>query len=226
MNGSMDLIETFQKAKFSESIDVVIAPPTIYISSMKPAGYQLACQNVHFKASGAFTGETSVAMVKELGAKWIIVGHSERRHLFGETNQDVRLKVEAVLDGGLAVILCVGETLEQREANETVTVIQEQLDSALAGRCLDNIVIAYEPVWAIGTGKVATPEQAQQVHQFIRDHLSKAYTNTDGLRIIYGGSVNGANSKALVECEDIDGFLVGGASLKLDEFSTIITNAQ
>lgn len=185
---------------------------------------ELSAQDAYHKPSGAFTGEISAAQLKDAGIPWVILGHSERRTLFHETNEDVATKTKAALENGLNVILCVGESLEQREKNESINVVISQVEAA-AKNISDwsKVVIAYEPVWAIGTGKVATAEQAEEVHKAIRDWLAKSISAdvAKSERIIYGGSVNGKNAKELASQPDIDGFLVGGASLK-PEFVDIV----
>ena len=185
---------------------------------------ELSAQDAYHKPSGAFTGEISSAQLKDAGIPWVILGHSERRTLFHETNEDVATKTKAALENDLNVILCVGETLEQREKNESINVVISQVEAA-AKNISDwsKVVIAYEPVWAIGTGKVATAEQAEEVHKAIRDWLAKSISAdvAKSERIIYGGSVNGKNAKELDSQPDIDGFLVGGASLK-PEFVDIV----
>ena len=188
----------------------------------------MAAQNAYHKPSGAFTGEVSVTMLKDAGIPWVILGHSERRTLFHESDANVAEKTAAALAENLSVILCIGETLEQREANETVNVVVRQLD-AVADHVKDwsKIVVAYEPVWAIGTGKVATSEQAQEVHAAIRKWATEKLgkDTADQLRIIYGGSVAAKNRKELAQRPDIDGFLVGGASLKPEFVDIVNANA-
>jgi triosephosphate isomerase len=182
-------------------------------------------QTLNPNAQGAHTGETSGAMLKDMGCKYVLVGHSERRAIYGESDVDVALRFKAALDAGLEPILCVGETLEQREANETQSVVAGQLDAVIDSVGIDafgKAVIAYEPVWAIGTGLTATPEQAQSVHAFIRDKLSSLNVIISGqLRILYGGSVKGSNAAELFAQNDIDGGLVGGASLTAEDFLAI-----
>jgi triosephosphate isomerase len=178
---------------------------------------------MYFEASGAFTGEVSAAMLLDVGAKYVILGHSERRHIFKETDADVNKKTHAALAAGLAPIVCVGELLEEREAGKTAQVIKSQFDGSLAGiteEQIKGIVIAYEPVWAIGTGKVATPAQAEDVHADLRSLLAKRYNAAVAaeVRILYGGSVKASNAGELLGQPNIDGALVGGASLKVDEF--------
>ncbi|KAI3624117.1 triose-phosphate isomerase [Malassezia furfur] len=233
MNGSMSqyksLITDLQNAKLDPNTQVVIAPPALYLlpakDLLKDSGkMELSAQDAYHKPSGAFTGEISSAQLKDAGIPWVILGHSERRTLFHETNEDVATKTKAALENDLNVILCVGETLEQREKNESINVVISQVEAA-AKNISDwsKVVIAYEPVWAIGTGKVATAEQAEEVHKAIRDWLAKSISAdvAKSERIIYGGSVNGKNAKELASQPDIDGFLVGGASLK-PEFVDIV----
>ncbi len=203
--------------------EVVIAPPALYLllasSELSQPTVAVSAQNVYDKPNGAFTGEISVAQLKDIGIHWTILGHSERRTVLGETDEVVAAKTRAALDGGVSVVWCCGESLEEREAGKTIAVIEKQL-AALAAKVSGDdwkkIVIAYEPIWAIGTGKVATIEQAQEVHAAIRKWLKEKVSAAvaDETRILYGGSVNGKNSKDLAKQEDIDGFLVGGASLK------------
>lgn len=193
-------------------------------------GIQLAGQNVYSAPSGAYTGEISASMLKDVGCAYVILGHSERRHVFGEPDRLINQKIKAAQSSGLKVIFCVGETLEQKENNQTTQTIREQLEKGLEGLAaedLDTFVIAYEPVWAIGTGKNASPEQAQDVHRFIREHLLNSFGNEVSMatRILYGGSVTPKNSESLLAKEDVDGALVGGASLIADSFYAIITSA-
>lgn len=174
-------------------------------------------QNMHWDAEGAYTGEVSAAMLSELGCTFVIIGHSERRRYFNETDETVQKKVNSALQSGITPIICVGETLEQRQQQLTRKVIESQLDIALAHvEDASNVVIAYEPIWAIGTGETATPEQAQEIHAVIREHVSSE------TRIIYGGSVHPDNIGSLMEQTDIDGALVGGSSLDPDEFAAIV----
>ncbi len=202
---------------------MVVAPPSLYLllvrEHLKPA-IHVAAQNVFDKPNGAFTGEISVSQLKDSDITWTILGHSERRTVLGESDAVVASKTKVATDGGVGVIWCCGESLEQREANKTIDVIEGQLKALkakLAGtQDWSNIVVAYEPIWAIGTGKVATVEQAQEVHAAIRKWLKAEVSAdvADATRILYGGSVNGKNCKDLSKQPDIDGFLVGGASLK------------
>ncbi|RWW27917.1 hypothetical protein GW17_00007625 [Ensete ventricosum] len=201
--------------------EVVVSPPFVFLSLVKSllrSDFQVTAQNCWVRKGGAFTGEVSAEMLVNLGIPWVILGHSERRLLLGETNEFVGDKVAYALSQGLKVIACVGETLEQRESGSTMDIVAAQT-KAIAGWILDwnNVVLAYEPVWAIGTGKVATPTQAQEVHTALRKllHDNVSPEVAASTRIIYGGSVNGANCKELAAQPDIDGFLVGGASLKV-----------
>ena len=191
----------------------------------------LGAQNCYWEDSGAFTGEISAPMVKDTGATYVIIGHSERRQYFGETNETVNKRIKAALAQDLTPIVCIGEVLEEREAGKTNDVIKEQIEGSLAGFSPDEMskmVLAYEPVWAIGTGKTATPDQAQEVHKFIRDLLVTLFdeSTASGLRIQYGGSVKPDNVKELMSQPDIDGALVGGASLKADSFAALIKGAM
>jgi triosephosphate isomerase len=208
-------------------VDLLVCPPSVYIAAVAEAiqgqGVAVGGQNMYFEASGAFTGEVSAAMLLDVGAKYVILGHSERRHIFKETDADVNKKTHAALAAGLAPIVCVGELLEEREAGKTAHVIKSQFDGSLAGiteEQIKGIVIAYEPVWAIGTGKVATPAQAEDVHADLRSLLAKRYNAAVAaeVRILYGGSVKASNAGELLGQPNIDGALVGGASLKVDEF--------
>jgi len=211
--------------------DVAVCPPSVYLDAVGGALHRssvgLGAQNVYHQADGAFTGEVSAAMLKDIGCRFVIVGHSERRHILGETNEDANRKVRAVLAAGLTPILCVGEKLEQRESGRTQQVVREQLETGLDGVSKEQAalaVIAYEPVWAIGTGVVATPDQAEEVHADLRSLLAKRYNDETGSRVViqYGGSVKPDNAAQLLGQENIDGFLVGGASLKADSFMDIV----
>ncbi|CAK9210695.1 unnamed protein product [Sphagnum troendelagicum] len=208
-------------------IETIISPPFIFIPMVKSClrtDFQIAAQNCWTKKGGAFTGEISAEMLKNLGVPWVILGHSERRTLMHETDQVVAEKVEYALSQGLKVCLCVGESLKERECNETAQVVSRQVQ-AVAARvgCWANVVIAYEPIWAIGTGKVASPEQAQEVHYNLRKWIDChiGCQVAQDIRIIYGGSVTAANCKQIGGQPDVDGFLVGGASLK-EEFIEIL----
>lgn len=191
----------------------------------------VGAQNVHFEVKGAFTGENSPIVAREIGASWALVGHSERRSLFHETDEETAKKMKAASAAGLSAMLCVGETLAEREAGKTMAIVERQLTAGLAALDMKalatgtpTVAIAYEPVWAIGTGKVATPEQASEVHQFIRSRLTKSYGNetAGAISILYGGSVKPDNAKAIGAQKDIDGFLVGGASLEASSFRALL----
>jgi triosephosphate isomerase len=210
--------------------EVIIAPTFTALFSVgetiKGSNVSLASQNMFHEDKGAFTGEISPGMLKDIGCAYVIIGHSERRKYFHEENQDVNLKVKKALMAGLKPIMCVGETDEERVKGITRSVIDSQVKQGLSGvGNIDNVVIAYEPVWAIGTGKVATPAEAEEVHQFIRGILKDLYGSAaDNIRILYGGSVTKDNIGDLIAMDDIDGALVGGASLKADGFLGIIQN--
>jgi triosephosphate isomerase len=209
--------------------EVLVCAPFPYLSQVENlvanSEVKLGAQNLNVNSSGAFTGEVSANMIKDFGAKHVIVGHSERRSLYGETNPLVAEKVKAALEGGLTPLLCVGESLEQREAGETEVVVAEQINTVieLVGiGAFRNIIIAYEPVWAIGTGKTASPEQAQAAHLFIRDLLRESDESiAQSISILYGGSMNAGNANELISCADIDGGLIGGAALKAEDFLQI-----
>jgi len=212
-------------------VDVVIAPPFVFLPLTKELlrkDFEVAAQNAWVKKGGAYTGEVSCEMLADLNVPWVILGHSERRALLKESSEFVAEKVAYALESGLKVIACVGETLEQREAGETLTVVAEQIKAiAEKVKSWEHIVLAYEPVWAIGTGKVATPEQAQETHAEIRKWISE-HVSADvaaSVRIQYGGSVSGKNCEELAKQPDVDGFLVGGASLK-PEFADIIESVK
>ena len=214
--------------------EVVIAPVFPYLEAAvqltKGTSVHIAAQNMHFEESGAYTGEVSPSMLVDVGVEYVIIGHSERRTYFNETDETVNLKVKAALAHDLIPIMCCGETLQQREQGEMQRFIEGQIEAGLAGiskEAVENIVIAYEPIWAIGTGKTATVEQAQEVCALIRRKLEALYdiNTADKISILYGGSVKSGNVGELTSSLDIDGGLVGGASLKADEFTKIITAA-
>ncbi len=232
---SKELAAAVAKEHSSSSVEAALCPPSIYLADVAAAceGSQTGVggQNMHHEDKGAFTGEISAGMLTDIGCKYVILGHSERRAIFGETNEDISKKVHAALAAELTPIVCVGETLEDREAGKTGEVVKEQFVGSLAGLTTDQagkIVIAYEPVWAIGTGKVATPEQAQEVHADLRRLLESNYNAAvaEAVRIQYGGSVKPDNAAELLSQKDIDGALVGGASLKADSFLAIIAAAN
>jgi triosephosphate isomerase len=187
----------------------------------------LGAQNMHWEQEGAFTGEISAPMLKSAGCRYVIIGHSERRQYFGETDRDINRKIDSASKAGLIPVFCIGETEAQREEGQTFSILDKQLENGLKGlfsEQLKSLVVAYEPVWAIGTGKTATTEQAQQVHAFVRTWFAKTYDAdfSRGLRILYGGSVKPSNVKELMAMADIDGALVGGASLKPDDFGQLV----
>lgn len=217
-----------EKVTKPDGLDIMIAAPYTQLETAKeeadPATWILA-QNVHFEDKGAFTGEVSAAMLKELGVSGTLIGHSERRQYFGETDATVAKKTKAALAAGLSAIVCIGETLEQREAGQMEDVLSTQLKQGLDGVSYDPaLVIAYEPVWAIGTGKTATPEQAQSAHAFIRGQLAKLFNegHSRSIPILYGGSMKPGNVSELTSQPDIDGGLVGGASLSADDFADMV----
>ena len=232
-NGSVqsikDLVnDTLNKAEYDhDKIDVIVAPISIHIASVKALlrdNIKVACQNMSATGNGAFTGEISGEQLKDFDVQWVIIGHSERRNIYGETDEQVATKVSRAQDLGLNSIICIGEHLEQREAGETNTVLKKQLDAVKSSiKDWSKVVIAYEPVWAIGTGKTATPEIAEETHIYIRSWLTENVSDeiAQSTRIQYGGSVNAKTAPELIKQPNIDGFLVGGASLK-PEFNDII----
>jgi triosephosphate isomerase len=233
-NGSKEsiskLVSDLNSATLESDVDVVVAPPFVYIEQVKNSltdRIEVSAQNVWIGKGGAFTGEISAEQLLDIGCKWVILGHSERRHVIGEDDQFIGKKAAYALSQNLKLIACIGELLEEREAGKTFDVCFQQM-KAFADSITNwqDVVIAYEPVWAIGTGKVASPQQAQEVHAAVRDWLKTNVSPevASATRIIYGGSVNGGNCAELAKQEDIDGFLVGGASLKGPEFATIVNS--
>ncbi|MBI4713038.1 MAG: triose-phosphate isomerase [Planctomycetes bacterium] len=216
-------------------VEVGVCPPFVYLpavnEALKGSNIGLGAQNVYFQEKGAFTGEVSAAMLKDVGCKYVIIGHSERRTIMAENDDIINKKLKAVLGKGLIPIFCIGETLEQRQEGITERIIRSQIDAGLDGITSDDIaktVIAYEPVWAIGTGKNATPQQAQEVHLFIRKliaHITSDIIARD-IQIIYGGSVKAENAQDILSQSDIDGALVGGASLDAEAFTRIVQSAK
>ena len=228
---AMDLIHRLVPLVKDADIDVVVCPPFVCLPAAKEAiegtNIELGAQNMHFEESGAYTGEISPVMLKELGVKYVIIGHSERRQYFGETDEIVNKKVLAALNHGLIPIVCVGETLEQREQGITEELVKLQTKVALRGVSDEDakkIVVAYEPVWAIGTGKTASSEDANEVIGYIRQAIASVYGEdvAEAVRIQYGGSVKPANIKELMEMPEIDGGLIGGASLTAEDFEKIV----
>ncbi len=217
----------------TDEVDVVLAPPftalRIVAEAIEGTGIGLGAQDVFWEEKGPYTGEISPAMLVDAGCEWVIIGHSERRNILHETDEMVRKKIDAALAEGLRVIVCVGETLEEKEGGETVTVVDGQVDSALSGleiRDPSRFVIAYEPIWAIGTGQNATPDEAEFVHATIREIAGKILGGiADRMRIVYGGSVTEDNIAELMAEPDIDGALVGGASLRVDAMTSIVLKA-
>ena len=214
--------------------DVIVCPPFTSLSEVntliKNTQVKLGAQNMHYEESGAFTGEISNSMLKSVGCEYVIIGHSERRTIFGENDEMINKKIKKALESGLKVIFCIGETLEQREEGITNELVKKQIVNGLvnvASQDLSNIIIAYEPIWAIGTGKTASPEQAQEVHSFIRGLIEQFYSKESAENIViqYGGSVKPENAASLLIQPDIDGALVGGACLKADSFLSIIASA-
>ena len=217
-----------------EGIDVIVCPPAtdlvVVNQILKDTIVKLGGQNLHWQDEGAFTGEISARMLKDSGCEYVLIGHSERRHAFGERDSDLNKKVKKALSEGLIPIFCVGEKLDERKSGETETVIQQQLQDGLLDIVPENpesLVIAYEPVWAIGTGVTATPEQAEEVHRFTRSRLDEMFGPdfATRIRIQYGGSVKPGNAEELISKENIDGALVGGASLDADDFAAIVKAA-
>lgn len=235
---AIDLANGLKRELFkldNQDIDIVLCPPFTALSEVLEvivdSNIQLGAQDVHWQDEGAFTGEVSPVMLKDIGCKFVIIGHSERRQYFGETNESVNNKIKAALKHNLTPIVCVGETLSQRESGSTFKVLDDHIENGLKNITdidILKIVIAYEPVWAIGTGKTATSQQAQEAQKYIRDLLRKMYNNdvADTVRIQYGGSVKPENITELMREPDVDGALVGGASLKVETFAEIVKKAS
>jgi triosephosphate isomerase (TIM) len=210
--------------------DLLVCPPSVYLlpvaAAISGTSVALGAQNMYFEDAGAFTGEISAAMLRDVGADFVILGHSERRHILGETDDEVNRKAKKALSAGLAPIICVGETLQERESGQTAHVIRRQFSGSFAGLSAEQMqstVVAYEPVWAIGTGRTATPQQAEEVHADLRKLIAEAYNTgvADSVPILYGGSVKPDNAGELLSQANVDGALVGGASLKADQFVAI-----
>ena len=233
MNASKESVNTLIEGILSgmneASSEVIVCAPFPYLSQVESliqgSSLMLGAQNLNVNSAGAYTGEVSADMIKDFGAQHVIVGHSERRSLYGETNAIVAEKTKAAIDAGLTPLLCVGESLEDRESGNTEAVVEEQINAVidLIGiESFDQVIIAYEPVWAIGTGLTATPEQAQAVHLFIRNLLADSSEKiAQRTPILYGGSMNAGNAADLISCSDIDGGLIGGAALKAEDFLQI-----
>lgn len=238
MNGGLATNEALVRAlregldKVPAACDVAVAVPAAYLAQVQGllAGSSIAlgAQDVSAHGAGAYTGEVSAAMLQDFGVRYVLVGHSERRQYHGETDEVVATKAQCALAAGITPVVCVGETLAQRDAGQTEAVVKRQLAAAihLNGHCISEIVVAYEPVWAIGTGRTATPEQAQQVHAVLRQQLAAASAQAGRIRIVYGGSMNAGNAAQLLAQPDIDGGLVGGAALKATDFLQIVAAAH
>ncbi len=224
-----------EKLKDNQAVDTAVCPPFVYLKHVADAlggsNIKMGAQDVFYEGNGAFTGEISCEMLRDVCCTYVIIGHSERRHVIKESDELIAKKLSAAISGGLRPILCVGELLEEREANKTNDVVIRQLNSAFEGLSaeqLENTTLAYEPVWAIGTGKTASPDQAQEVHSMIRGLLKDMYGAevSENMRIQYGGSAKPGNTKELMAEPDVDGLLVGGASLKVDDFADMIKIAS
>ncbi len=216
---AVELVKSIQPVS---SVKVIVFPPALFavpVTRHACRGIETGVQNIHHEDFGAYTGEVSAPMAVSIGMKYALVGHSERRHIFGETDEQVNLKVKKALEHGLKVIMCVGETLQERESGRAFEMVERQVREGLKGiDDLSSVMIAYEPVWAIGTGKNATPQQAQEMHEFIKKIVD--------VPVLYGGSVKPSNARELLSQKDVDGVLVGGASLKADSFNEIIRIAS
>jgi len=223
-----DFLSAFiPEVKEVKDVDIVIAPPftslTAAAEKLKNTNIILAAQDMFYEEKGAYTGEVSPLMLTDIGCRYVIIGHSERRQYFNEIDEIVNRKIKAAKKAGLGVILCIGESLEEREAGKTFHVLEREINKGLHETDIEKIVIAYEPIWAIGTGKTATPEQAQEAHAYIRERLRLKYGNrADDICIIYGGSATPENVDSLMACKDLDGALVGGASLKVESFTRLV----
>ncbi len=238
MNGSLSANDALVRALVAglvergEGAEVAVAVPAPYLAQVQSlaAGspLALAAQDVSQHEAGAYTGEVSATMLRDFGVRYVLVGHSERRQFHGETDVHVAVKAQRALAAGITPIVCVGETLAERDSGQTEAVVRRQLAAVthLIGHCISEVVVAYEPVWAIGTGQTASPEQAQQVHAVLRAQLAAASDKSQHMRLLYGGSMNAANAAQLLAQPDIDGGLVGGASLKAEDFQRIIAAAQ
>ncbi len=232
-NSARELVRSLAQAgvKSDNAVDVIVCPPYTLlgtVADLQIEGIAIGAQNCHHAAKGAFTGEISAEMLVEIGCRYVILGHSERRRDQHEDNELIGRKAHHALQSGLRPIICIGETLEQRKNGETFSVIKDQLDKIITSataECVSSCIVAYEPIWAIGTGLAASAEQAEEVHVCIREHL-KACAVADLVPLLYGGSVTADNAAALFACRNIDGALVGGASLKVDEFSSIVQAAR
>ncbi len=236
VNEAVQLVNDIKRGAVDvDNVEIIVCPPFVDLSDVgemsSASNIGVGGQNCYWETEGAYTGEVAVPMLKSVGCKYVLIGHSERRKYFGETNETVNKKIKAAIDGGLIPIICVGETLEEREAGKIMEVVKDHIEGALAGfdeGYIKDAIIAYEPVWAIGTGKTASPAQAQEVHAGIRKLLAELYSDglSSGMRVLYGGSVKSDNIEELMGEEDIDGGLIGGASLKSDGFVDIIKSTS
>jgi len=223
-----DFLSAFiPEVKEVKDVDIVVAPPFTSLAAasekLRNTNIILAAQDMFYEEKGAYTGEVSPLMLTDIGCRYVIIGHSERRQYFNEIDEIVNRKIKAAKKAGLGVILCIGESLEDREAGKTFNVLEREINKGLHDTDIEKIVIAYEPIWAIGTGKTATPEQAQEAHAYIRERLRLKYGNrADDICIIYGGSATPENVDSLMACKDLDGALVGGASLKVESFTRLV----
>lgn len=235
INAAVELVNGLKRGLVDiVEVDIVVCPPYTALSDVRElvmdSNITLGAQDLYWEEKGAFTGEVSARMLQDAGCDYVIIGHSERRKYFSETNETVNKKVKAAIAAGLIPIVCVGEKLEERLGGETFAVVKGHVEGSLATlskKNMEKLIVAYEPVWAIGTGKNATPQQAEEVHQFIRELLADIFDEetAENTRIQYGGSVNPDNIKELMQEKDIDGALVGGASLDIDSFSQIVKGA-
>lgn len=237
-HSSVELVECIASGSMGvagKKVTVAVCPPFVYLgavaNALRSSHIAVGAQDMYFESNGAFTGEISASMLKDVGCTYVLCGHSERRHVIGETDELINKKVAAAVSGGLLPILCVGELLAEREASKTEQVVARQMKNGLAGLSDEKVLavtVAYEPVWAIGTGRTATPQQAQEVHDFIRRLLAEMYDDqaAEQVRILYGGSVKPGNAADLMHRQNIDGLLVGGASLSADDFLAIIKAAE
>lgn len=233
---SVDFVNQLTKNLLNlKRTDVILCPPYTSLFNigelLKGSAVRMGAQNMHFKDAGAFTAEISADMLKSVACEYVILGHSERRHIFGETDEDIHKKLVKALEKGLKPILCVGEKLDDRERGRTIAILKQQYDNAFMGLSeneMKQCIIAYEPVWAIGTGVVATPGQASEAHNEIRSMIAAQFNKklADAVRILYGGSVKPDNADELIASEDIDGFLIGGAGLKVESFTSIIHSIE
>ncbi|MBM4140997.1 MAG: triose-phosphate isomerase [Nitrospira sp.] len=228
LSETREFISSFVPAvKDVKDVDIALAPPftslAIASENLKNSNILLAAQDVFYEEKGAYTGEVSPLMIVDIGCRYVIIGHSERRQYFNEADEVVNKKIVSAKKAGLGVIFCIGESLAERDAGKTFDVLQKEIADGLKGIDDKDIVVAYEPIWAIGTGKTATSEQAQEAHAYIRERLGFLYGNkADEIRILYGGSVTPENIGSLMACKDVDGALVGGASLKVENFIKIV----